>query len=91
MKKKATGTVRTLLEKVKQFNEGNYEMEAGILEFPMQKLELMLRKGEVREGSFFVTSRYANPIHGYIYSSHFPMVRRKASARCRAVACQQSK
>ena len=62
-----------MLEKVKQFNEGNYEMEAGILEFPMQKLELMLRKGEVREGSFFVTSRYANPIHGYIYSSHFRM------------------
>ena len=62
-----------LLEMIRQFNPEHYEFEAGTLEFPMQKLELNLKKEEERRGSFFITSKLAKRVSGKIFSSNYRM------------------
>lgn len=58
---------------INEILEGNFDYDAGALDFSCARLELTLQAGTVQEGTFTITSHSGRPTQGFITSSDLRM------------------
>lgn len=66
--------VRVLDKVMKEYLEGDFCYESGTLEFSCPRLELNIKKGEVRRGSFYIRAKGMDEVSGTIVSHQNRMV-----------------